>query len=95
MRIISKSFEVSARKVTQSEFITWQYGYFMKSLLIGYKSKWTLALFILLIFIELVSVLKSAKKEKKEKELGQHPPLGQWMRIECGLCIGVFECKKI
>ena len=49
----------------------------MKSLLIGYKSKCTLALFILLIFIELVSAHKSAKKEKKEKELGKHPALGQ------------------
>lgn len=44
---------------------------------IGYKSKRTLALFILLIFIELVPAHKSAKKEKKEKELGQHPALGQ------------------
>ena len=68
----------------------------MKSLLIGYKSKWTLALFILLIFIELVSVHESAKKEKKEKELGQHPALGQWMRIECTcrLCIGVFWMQE-
>ena len=68
----------------------------MKSLLIGYKSKWTLALFILLIFIELVSVHKSAKKEKKEKEPGQHPALGQWMRIECTcrLCIGVLEMQE-
>ena len=49
----------------------------MKSLLIGYKRKWTLALFILLIFIKLVSVHKGAKKEKTEKELGQHPALGQ------------------
>ena len=29
-----------------------------------------------LTFIELVSAHKSAKKEKKEKEFGQHPTLG-------------------
>ena len=53
----------------------------MKSPLIGYKSKRTLALFILLIFIELVSAHKSAKKAKKEKELGKHPALGQLEEI--------------
>ena len=40
-----------------------------------------LALFILVIFIELISAHKSAKRERErereKRELGQHPALGQ------------------
>ena len=54
----------------------------------------TLALFILLIFIELLSAHKSAKRERKKKELGQHPALGQWCVSSVAFALEFLNARK-
>ena len=55
-----------------------------------------LALFILVIFIELISAHKSAKREREreKRELGQHPALGQWCVSSVAFALEFLNARK-